>query len=155
MHNMLNLEENGLVRRVAFRLCVAVLSAKNKKLRPRLTQVNQIWTIEDWKMFPGLMSLKWHADRVRIQHKKHKKNIGHTLHIENKNNVDLVVLSFSLITSLSPFLLFFSWPVCVSHWGYCGYCDPGGRLLEYWPTKLQAGPYVLGKPGQCLWCWHW
>ncbi len=41
---------------------VPLLSTKNRKRRLQFTQVHQNWTIEDWKMFPGLMSLDFCSD---------------------------------------------------------------------------------------------
>ncbi len=35
---------------------VPLLSAKNRKRRLQFTQAHQNWSIEDWKMLPGLMS---------------------------------------------------------------------------------------------------
>ncbi len=39
-----------------------LLSAKNRKRRLRFAQAHQNWTIEDWKTFPGLMSLDFCCD---------------------------------------------------------------------------------------------
>ncbi len=54
---------------------VPLLSDKNRTRRIQFTQVYQNWTIEDWKMLPGLMSLDFllqHSDGVRIRHKEQK-----------------------------------------------------------------------------------
>ena len=52
------LEQTGYSSRKPPR--VLLLSAKNRKLRLRLAQTHQNWTIEDWKN--GLMSLDFSCD---------------------------------------------------------------------------------------------
>ncbi len=53
---------------------VPLLSAKNRKRRLQFAQARQNWTIEDWKMLPGLMSLDFCCDIQMIESEFGVKN---------------------------------------------------------------------------------
>ncbi len=59
---------------------VPLLSAKNRKRRLQFTQAHQNWTIEDWKMLSGLMSLDFCCNIQMVESEFGVKNMKAWIH---------------------------------------------------------------------------
>ncbi len=59
---------------------VPLLSDKNRKRSLQFTQTHQNWTIEDWKTFPGLMSLDFCCNIQMIRSEFGIKNMKAWIH---------------------------------------------------------------------------
>ncbi len=71
---------------------VPLLSAKNRKRRLQSTQARQNWTIEDWKMLPGLMSLNFCCDIQMVGSEYGVKNMKAWIHPALSQRFRLVVM---------------------------------------------------------------
>ncbi len=71
---------------------VPLLSAKNRKRRLQFTQARQNWTIEDWKMLPGLMSLDFCCDIQMVGSEFGVKNMKAGIHPALSQRFRLLVM---------------------------------------------------------------